>query len=50
MTIIELNLDESGNGRGAMALGVKLHVADGDLEIENYSTEPVRLTSVRKTG
>jgi len=48
-TLIEIHLDPSGKGEGRMSLATKV-VTSGDgqqLQLENYSAEPVRLQSVR---
>ncbi len=52
LTIVVLDLDEEDKGEGRMAIGVKLKL-DMDakqLEIENFSSEPVRLTNVSKSS
>ena len=52
VSIIVLDIDENGEGSGLAAVGTKL-TYDKELQrfvMENYSSEPVRLTSVRKTG
>ena len=52
LTIVVLDLDEKDEGEGRMAIGVKLKL-DMDakqLKIENFSSEPVRLTSVSKSS
>lgn len=47
-----LNLDENNEGEGGMAIGVRLKFdnENNSLEIENFSSEPVRLTNVRRTS
>ncbi len=52
LTIVVLDLDEEDKGEGRMAIGVKLKLDmdNKQLEIENFSSEPVRLTNVRKTS
>jgi hypothetical protein len=50
MTLIVMDLDAEGNGEGQLAMGVRLAV---DLEkktlvVENFGTEPVRLTKIRR--
>lgn len=49
-SIIELTLDETGKGDGAIAVGVDVGVNEttGVLELENYSSEPVRLLDVTR--
>jgi len=48
-TLIELHLDKDGKGQGKIALATKIaRSKDGQrLELENYSSEPVRLQNVR---
>jgi hypothetical protein len=48
-TLIEIHLDPSGKGEGRMSLATKVTTGgDGQqLQLENYSAEPVRLQSVR---
>lgn len=50
VTLILLKVDAEGKGEGQMAAGVKLAInkEKKELEIEHYSTEPVRLTNVKK--
>ena len=52
LSIIVLDLDEENKGQGVMAIGVKitLDMEAKQLEIENYSSEPVRLTNVSETS
>jgi hypothetical protein len=52
ITIIVLDLDEKNEGSGLLSLGTMV-TFDQDtkrLTMENYSSEPVRLLNVRKTG
>ena len=52
VTVIVLDIDENGQGAGVLAMGTKV-TYDPDFQrilMEYYSTEPVRLTNVRKTG
>ena len=49
-TLIELLLNEDGEGEGSLAAGVQI-TFDKDtntFELEHYASEPIRLTSVRK--
>lgn len=48
-TLVELHLDQHGKGKGKIALATKIvRSKDGQrLELENYSSEPVRLQNVR---
>ena len=49
MTVIILDVDEKGKGEGQLALAVRMELDDqNNLKVENYGTEPVRLTQVRK--
>ena len=51
-SIIVLDLDEEDEGQGIMAIGVRINLDTEakQLEIENYSSEPVRLTVVSKSS
>jgi hypothetical protein len=48
-TIADLRMDSSGSGEGTLAYAAELthNAKTGTIEIGNYSTEPVRLTSVK---
>jgi hypothetical protein len=50
LTLIVLDVDDKGDGEGKLAVGVKLSFDEENkrLEIENFGSEPVRLTSVHK--
>ncbi len=50
VTLIVLDVDEKGEGEGQIALGVRLeYEPEGKrLVIENFGSEPVRLTNVRR--
>jgi len=52
LSILVLNLDEDNKGEGTIAIGVRLKFdnENNSLEIENFSSQPVRLTNVRKTS
>ena len=49
VTVIILKLDSSGNGEGVASVGTELawNEAENHVEITNFSSQPVRLTSVR---
>ncbi len=49
VTLIVLDIDKEGKGEGQLAMGVKLAIDQEQkaLVIENFGSEPVRLTSVR---
>lgn len=50
VTLIVLNLDEEGNGDGQLMLGAQFawNEEHQQLVIENFASEPIRLTRVRK--
>jgi len=50
LSIVVMNLDAENKGDGSMAIGVKLNLdmVNKQLEIENFSSEPVRLTNITK--
>src|SRR5262245_53687668 len=49
-TLIEMRLDKDDKGEGKMSLATKIAVSRDKqhIELENYSTEPVRLTSIER--
>lgn len=49
VTVIILKLDSSGNGEGVASVGTELawNEAENHVEITNFSSQPVKLTSVR---
>ena len=49
VTVIVLNLDSSGNGEGVASVGTELvwNEAEDKIGITNFSSQPVKLTSVR---
>ena len=51
VTVIVLNLDSSGNGEGVASVGTELvwNEAEDKIGITNFSSQPVKLTSVRPT-
>jgi len=50
VTIIQLVVDESGNGEGTLAAGVRIRFdkEKNQLVLENYSFAPLRLTNVKQ--
>ena len=50
MTLLVMDLDAEGNGEGQLAIGVQLAFDPETmtLTVENFGTEPVRLTSIRR--
>ena len=47
--VVQLDLDEKGNGEGAMLMATKIRFdRDNQLELEHYGIDPVRLANVRK--
>ena len=51
-SLIELRLDENNEGDGTLAIGVEMKYdkEKNTLVLENFSSEPVRLTRVGKTN
>jgi hypothetical protein len=51
MSILVMDVDAEGNGEGQLAMGVRLAVdtEKKTLVVENFGTEPVRLTKIRRT-
>ncbi|MGH9322307.1 MAG: hypothetical protein ACRD21_01825 [Vicinamibacteria bacterium] len=50
VTLIVMDVDAEGNGEGQLAMAVKLSIDSekNTLVVENFGTEPVRLTNIRK--
>lgn len=50
MTLIVMDVDKDGNGEGQLAMAVQLKVdtEKKTLVVENYGTEPVRLTKIHR--
>ena len=50
VTLLVMDIDAEGNGEGQLAMGVRLNIDQEKeaLVIENFGTEPVRLTRIRK--
>jgi hypothetical protein len=50
MTLIVMDVDAEGNGEGQLPMGVRLGVdtEKKTLVVENFGTEPVRLTKIRR--
>ena len=47
--VIELRLDKSGRGEGKLTVATKLSVSrNGQIVMENYGTQPVRLSNVKR--
>jgi hypothetical protein len=48
-TLLEIRLDKNGEGQGKMSVATKITLNKNTktIELENYSSEPVRLTSVK---
>jgi hypothetical protein len=50
-TLIQLNVDKNGAGEGKASVYTRITEAkDGTIELENFSSQPVMLNQVRKTG
>ena len=48
-TVIEMHIDPSGRGEGKITVATKITVdKSGQIVLENYSSQPVRLTNVRR--
>jgi hypothetical protein len=50
MSLLVMDLDQDGNGEGQLAMGVRLAVdtEKKTLVVENFGTEPVRLTKIHR--
>jgi hypothetical protein len=47
-TVIEIRLDKNGKGEGRMSIATKITADDqGDIHLEDYSVEPVRLQNIQ---
>jgi hypothetical protein len=51
-SVVQIEFDKQGNGTGSMHYSSKLvhNAKTGAIEVESYSNDPVRLTSVRPAG
>jgi hypothetical protein len=50
-TLIELQVDKDGNGVGKASIATKItKTPEGTIELENFSSEPVRLNQVKKVS
>jgi hypothetical protein len=51
-SLVDIRIDSNGNGEGKLAYAAQLTLnrKTGAIEIEDYATEPVRLTNVRSAG
>jgi hypothetical protein len=51
-TLIEMRLDRNNQGEGKLALATRISVSKDKqhIELENYASEPVRLTSIKKVS
>jgi hypothetical protein len=47
-TVIEMRLDKSDRGEGKLLAGTKIYIEKGNLVLENYAQQPVRLNEIRK--
>lgn len=48
-TLIQLQVDKDGNGVGKASIATRIRQADdGTIELENFSSQPVRLNEVRR--
>jgi hypothetical protein len=50
VTMVLLNVDENGNGEGLLSVGteVKWNESTGKLEVTNVTSQPIKLTNVRR--
>lgn len=48
-TLIQLQLDKNNEGVGKLSIATKITAKNNMIELENFSSEPVRLTEVKKT-
>jgi hypothetical protein len=49
-TLIQLQLDRNSEGIGKVSVATKITAKKQTIELENFSSEPVRLTEVKKVG
>lgn len=47
-TLIQLQLDRNDHGVGKLSIATKITAKKDTIELENFSSEPVRLTEVKK--
>ena len=46
-TVIQMQLDRDGHGKGTMSLATKIRAYDNTIELENFASAPVMLTEIR---
>ncbi|HYE88426.1 MAG TPA: hypothetical protein VEA16_18825 [Vicinamibacterales bacterium] len=46
-TVIQMHLDDNGEGRGTMSYATKIIARGNTIELENFATSPVMLTEIR---
>jgi len=49
-TLIQLHIDRDGTGVGKLSIATKITAKGDTIELENFSSEPVRLTQVKKVS
>jgi hypothetical protein len=49
-TLIQMHIDRDGTGVGKLSIATKITAKGDTVELENFSSEPVRLTQVKKVG
>ena len=46
-TVIQMQLDRNGHGKGTMSVATKIRAYDNTIELENFASAPVMLTEIR---
>jgi hypothetical protein len=46
-TVIQMQLDRDGHGKGTMSVATKIRAYDNTIELENFASAPVMLTEIR---
>ena len=46
-TVIQMHIDDNGEGRGTMSYATKIIARGNTIELENFATSPVMLTEIR---
>jgi hypothetical protein len=46
-TVIQMQLDRNGHGKGTMSVATKIRAYDNTIELENFASAPVMLTEIQ---
>ena len=46
-TVIQMQLDRNGHGKGTMSIATKIRAYDNTIELEDFASAPVMLNDIR---